>query len=456
MSFIKLAQNKQKQIATKALLSKNPPKKKTTTSKTTAKVATSASVPTLSSGIDWAALKVMKDAGLSEDQIRALDPNNRPPTAAAPGVDPIQQLTELQFAPQRNQLQRNISAVDAGLQQSVNTQKEYGNIGDQKIASAYQQLSQQLESLLSRTKENFSGAQNQLSQTYDSALAGQKQVGQQGIDSVTAAAQALGLGAAAPDAVSRLAALTSQQVGNTEASKAGAVGNLQTLGAGMAGVGLQGIGDAAKEGAQSRSNLAQQILAAINQSTADANTQKSDLYGQLSDLASEQGAAYMENSRQDRLDRLAEEIQRGTLDIQRGQLGLSAQELYAKLNQPSDPYELLKTQAEIERINSETAVNQAKLVGTGNNAAARFKGQQGLEQWLNTPTSWWGQAAGPNFRNGISSLIQQSTVQAAQTGVDPYQLAVQAVQKKAPQLGLNPDALFTALNIFFNKYASNS
>lgn len=141
------------------------------------------------------------------------------------------------------------------------------------------------------------------------------------------------------------------------------------------------------------------------------------------------------------------------------ELALRERQLEAEIAASNDPArkamlqaELNNTKANTARINAETA---ALMAGGGNDpASGRYKGQQGLEQWMSSP-GVWGDAAGPKFREGIKSLIAQAEAESARTGVPAYQLAMKRIQDTGG-MGLNPNSLITGLNIFYNKYASNA
>ena len=381
-----------------------------------------------------------------------------PPTQQSPNQAQNGNMSDLDYA--MSLINAQYGGQESALNRGLATQREYQQTGDNRLANIYSVLNQQLEGLSGRTKDLFAGSQDQMSQMFQQSADRQKQAGQQAVDAVSELAKRLGAQDALVDPVSQLQQLITQQTGQLESGRTGALANLQTLGTGMQGTALQAISDAAREGAQQRTDFQTGVGADI-----------SDLLAQLQELGTTKGNALrttiqdvrnerLDRERQAKLDALAEEIQRGTLDIQRQNLGLDREKFSASLMESmmgGNPLDDAKTQAEIDKIMSEIALNQSKL-GQGAEPT-RYKGQMGLEEWMNQPNPGWGyknstggQSAGPVYRNGIYSLYNQALQQSAATGVPAYNLAIDAASKNAQQLGLDPQMLITGINILFGKY----
>lgn len=244
-------------------------------------------------------------------------------------------LVELQFGPQRNSIKNALDYLQMMLTRDVDTQERFAGIADERLGNIYSELNQLLEGNAGRIQDLYSNAQSNIGGFYDQAAQTMSQTGQGIQDAIAQSAETLGLSNSGADeaALQRLQG----QLGNIQSmhagSKAGALGDLESLGANYGSSAIQAISDAARQGAFERSGLQRDVQSTIAELQGTAAGDRYGLLNELTNLAQQYGAAHrttlqdllenrLDRERQGRLDTLAEEIQRGTLDIQRGQLSL--------------------------------------------------------------------------------------------------------------------------------------
>lgn len=121
-------------------------------------------------------------------------------------------------------------------------------------------------------------------------------------------------------------------------SGVGAVGNAEALGADMTSIAAMRQGDAAQDWAGKRDDLAQQVMANVNQINHEYNQQRDEVFGEIQALERARGQALsathrevveerLERERQDKLDELSAEMARRGMGVQEGYLGLAADRL---------------------------------------------------------------------------------------------------------------------------------
>lgn len=427
--------------------------------------------------VRWDVLKYLQEQGLSGDDVVDLAHANT-------------QVSSI-YDPQEDALKQYYDRLNMMLGRDITTQENYGREGDQRLNDIYNQLNGQLQSGLANTGALYANAQQQVSQGYDQARQATDAATGDVRDRLVETMQRLGLEQAAPDPLNSLeSGLELARVQNAN-SKASAVGNLQALGGNMQAIAQQAVSDAAREGAAKRGDLVTSIQNAISDAQANYGMQQSDVLQQLNtllqqrprelqDVFQKNKAATAEGKRQAALDQFAQMIQMGTLNLQQQELGLKSdqfdwqkqmdamgmsldqQKLQLELMKAStsNPLEQAKIQAQIDEINSRTALNQNKLLNP--TANGKPTNQQMLDQFLSSASPYWGPSgAGPNFRNTLTNIIDQAYARAAmpqydvfgkptQSG-DAFTLAMSLAGDPNTRGSMNLAALQQALKAYFGK-----
>lgn len=283
-------------------------------------------------------------------------------------------LVQLEYGPQQSAIERAIAEIQRQLGIDVNTQQNYGQIYDESINRIYQDLQRQLTGLNAQIPGIWNQASQQGQDAYANALSGVQSGFDQSVQDMQSNAAKLGIGAGLDETIASLA----QSIAPNQqalASEQGAVGSMFSGLGGLysaSGNRLQQI--RASEGAQQRANLANQVLATIGQLQSQAQGATLEQQGLLSDLAANRGAAtrsaYSEletqgydRARQEAIDRLNEEIARGTLGVQQGQLGIQQGQL--GIEQARLAIEQANAQGNQALINAQVAQIYAQITSMG-------------------------------------------------------------------------------------------
>lgn len=458
--------------------------------------------------------KVVNEGFPLEEALRQI---NRNYGISDPDLREAADKTAMQFDPQMNQLQRNVDQIQQFLGRDIRTQQLMGSQADQTLRDIYGQLNSVLQGNVGATQALWDQARGQVGEGYAAAQRATSEATGAVRGNLEESMKRLGLEAAAPAPLASLESDLARINAQTASSQAAATGNLAQMGGTLSSLAQLAVGEAAREGASMRGNVQQRMMSAIGDLQAQAGIETNELLAQLGDLSSARGSALRstlmevanartDRERQSRLDALEEEIQRGTLELQRGQLQLDRQqaqwgqhmdvaqlgmeqqrmqmeqrrfaleqqlrqlELEQARNPQGDPLLQLqaeKLRAEIDRINSQTGLNVSKIMEPG--GGKMYSGQVGLDQFLNAPSTYWGETgAGPKFRQGLYDILQQA--QAIQAGaIDPAELArsypglvalggnrdpyaIANIMARQYGQGLSPEALARAISIYFGKF----
>lgn len=203
----------------------------------------------------------------------------------------VQDAVDLQYQTQQAELQRALDNLKAQAAQQMAQQQQYGTLGDQRIQGAYNDLNSRLEDVNSRTNALYNQGSDFINNAYQKA-------GQQGSDalqnalaSLQGGANKLGLGAAVTDPVGKLQTYLAQFQANNSGNRANALANQKMLGSNMGAISLQGIGDAAREGATRRTDLVNSVRADIAKIQQGEQVDEKELVAKIQDLVNEKALA---------------------------------------------------------------------------------------------------------------------------------------------------------------------
>lgn len=240
--------------------------------------------------------------------------------ALYPGVPPdiiqqVQDMLNLQYGGQQAETQRGLDTIQQQLQSGIGAQQQLGTTGDQKLKEIYDALQGNLQQGVAQQGALYAGAGQQIGQGYDTAQKAAEDATEAVKRQIQASSNQLGLNAALPDPLSRLAAELETLKARNASSKAGAVGNLQALGANVQGIKQMGVESAGKEGASRRANLTRDVQKAIAQLQLGSSQESNKLLGHLVDIAGQRGSAERSGISKAMSDRATQEQRRREFDI---------------------------------------------------------------------------------------------------------------------------------------------
>jgi len=307
---------------------------------------------------------------------------------------------------------------------------------------------------------------------------------------------------------------STDMAGRHAISGAGATSNLGALGADMTALSIGREGDAAREWAGKRGDLAQEVMANVNTINKDYNDQRDSVLSDMKALEEERGHALASNvaeaemqrlelERQDRLDKLAEftarnnvdvqqgyldlsrdkfgldtelgrgrldldtELGRGNLELSREQLEMQKEQLNTQLEQAEAAMEAADTpnarymaQLEIEYLESQirttdAQANQrnAEALGGMGGSATQFKGAQGIIQWGDHE---YGDGRGQTIQNEFLNLYLNAGTQAESSQATTDETMQRMIGDMATSDPEKADRMMQAYLIFNNQDASFS
>lgn len=299
----------------------------------------------------------------------------------------------IEFDPVLNQIQRNMGSVRNQTDRDIDIQQRYGQYGQEATANTYGALSNMVNQNNQATQTAYQGARQGVSQAYGQASGEAEVAMQRALAAIQGDAERLGLPTSAADPSAELRTIVAGIQGRNAQNSANATSNIDTLTSALGGIGRQAVTDVGLESADNQSRLQTEVMRAIAETQLSGAEGQNELLAQLGDLTSQRSGRVSqlqrefderdyERGRQSELDRLAGEIQRGTLDLQRqelglnrdrfgldaqlglGQLELQRQQLQADMaRQAPGSLESRRIEAEIREIDAAIAQSGSQLTG---------------------------------------------------------------------------------------------
>lgn len=396
-------------------------------------------------------------------------------------------LTAIEYDPQQNALQRLLDESSRQYQLGVNTENIYGQRADKDLQSIYSDLSKALGTNAQVLRGIYQSGAQGIEGGYDRALQAATGASTDQQTRLMELAAQLGLGDALQGVLPQNAQELAFDTQGITQDRGNALANINTLGTQQQAISQKGIADSQRELAQSRGNVVQQVLGSIGKLGLNYGAEQRDLRGQLADIGGQRGAALRlayedaihetdDRARQQKLDALSEEIQRGSLALQQGQLDLSRQEL--DLNKQGQSFDQslqlqqlqLQKQQLAQQMNSgglteyERGQLQFKydeldakingLIGGGSGASHQYGGAVGLDQFFNQERPEWAggePGAGPVFRGAVYGIVQNAWDGSGGDAGIAYQNALAQLSNPA-YANQNPELLRQAIDIAFKKF----
>lgn len=336
------------------------------------------------------------------------------PVPTTPLGQKARNLTDVQFNPQQDAIARALGVTNQNLNTEVQAQQNFAQQVDPRIQGAYGALNQQLTDNLGRVKELYSGASQTVGQGYDFASQQAQSSTDEILSRLSSSADALGQGQATQAASNPILDALGLQKSMLAGSKAGAVGNLQSLGANMQAIGQQGISDAAAEGTQTRSDVQRAALDAITKLQLGAQGETNDLMGQLMSILTNRGL-----SERNTLQQLEENDAASKADAQQQQFD-NMIKMMGMQPDPVDPLDQLNKQLSIEgkQLDNASKLQKSLTGGVGDAGTyAKGTGLEGLQAWFNANlkgSSGHQKKDYGYFKGGVTRLIDQMETQASQ------------------------------------------
>jgi hypothetical protein len=205
----------------------------------------------------------------------------------------------MDIVPQQQSITSTINTINQYLERDVNTQQQYGQIADQKIADVGSQLAQKLQTNVGAIGGIYDKGVQQVGAGYDEASKTLQGIGDYSVSQITGRAAGLGQQQAltrdtqfGTDPLSRLQAGLATMQGRAASSKAGATSELASLGTALKGIAQKTVGDSERDYAQKRTDVATQVLKVIGQLQLKAGEGIMDQLQRFSALASTAGPAF--------------------------------------------------------------------------------------------------------------------------------------------------------------------
>lgn len=388
-------------------------------------------------------------------------------------------LTNAEFFGREQEQKQVIDQIQDYLGRDVDVEQKYGERQQGYLEDIYSQLAGQLGQGVERQEALYGGAASQVGQGYSDAQGEAQKAAQALQASLGNSAERLGQGATLTDPIARLNAEMQALNARLAGSKAGAVGNLQTLGATMVGEGIKGIGTSQREKTQAQTDVGNIVAKNIGSLQLGAQEEtKKGLQG-LIDIATEKGLKIKstlhglkgertERDRQAYLDKLDEEFKRANLQLQQRsqqfQESSFAQEMKMKQQQLNADAAAARAGDPMAELNYQIKLKEYQdMMNPSAKKPTELSGRQGLDYWI---TSSHG--GDKDFASTVRNFIADVEGSKNKAGMDPYSFAVQTLREgqagkklSKPQKeimasikakGYHPDDIIEGLQIYFNQY----
>lgn len=414
------------------------------------------------------------------------------PASASRSIEErARELLGIELDPKRDAIKRALEAARLGYSNAEGAQKKFGEGMDTKLQEIYNALQGDLQQGQTARDKYFTQGMQESGAITDKAK-GQVQGANQGnVDQLQALAQSLGLGGAGLEQTVGKSKGQAADLGNLmTASGANTQNALSLQKTNELNYGQGGIDLTRRELGSERKDLVSKVMQAVQDIGLERSKTEAESAGQLADIESTRGAKLrqlIEEMTSDEAsaasaaekEAFARQIQMMTMGLNqdklgatlRGQdmdyslgtqkLGMEQQKhnLEQQVKQTTDPLKRAKLEAEIKKINADTANTLGKASATKTSAAKYLKGPGGVNAWVKD------KKLGPKFTDYVSQIGSEAIKQANQRVpagrgkgyTDPYQVALQIVNQtkgKYGQLGrpYNKKLAREALAIWFGKH----
>ncbi len=399
------------------------------------------------------------------------------------------ELLGIELDPKRDAIKRALEAARLGFSMEENTQKKFGEGMDAKLQEIYNALRGDLEQGQKAREGHYNAGMAESGNIMNRALGSVQGAGAQNTGQLMQEAGNLGLEAGLRDPISRSQAQSADLERLLRTSGANTQSALSAEKTNQLNYGQGGIDLSRKELASERSGTASKVLAALQDLGLERATTERDTAGQLADIESTRGAklrqlieemtadeaAAASNAEKEAFarqlqlmaagldrDKLGATLRGQDMDYSLGtaRLGMEQQKhaLETQAAQTTDPLKRTKLEAEIKKLNADTANTLAKA---GTTAATKYvRGPGGVNAWAKD------KKLGPKFIDYVSQIGTEAIKRAnsrvpvgrGKGYTDPYQVALQIANQtkgKYGQLGrpYNKKLAREALAIWFGQHA---
>lgn len=277
-------------------------------------------------------------------------------------------LIDLEFGGQRRDIKQTLEQLRSDLGQRVQETTAFGEGADERLANVFTTLSKRLQENVGRQEQIFGGATGSVESAYDEALRTSQEAAERIQQRLGGTAEQLNLSSALRDPLTRLQAELGSTQAGTAREKAGALSNLETLGAQSQGIAQQAVADSQREGAVTRGDLQRDVASMLAELQFQGQRNIGDTLEELVQLSQQEGPAMrttledvitqrQDRERQNQLDRLASQIQLRTLGLQEKRLGIDQADLQLRRRRleneialSNDPLDRLIKQAELRQL----------------------------------------------------------------------------------------------------------
>lgn len=256
-----------------------------------------------------------------EDIAAGLDPNRRR----------AESIASYEFDPARNELDRTLQML--GLQQNrdVDAVNQFMGFGNTALQDTYSELSRILNQNSQGVQQAFQGAQDQTAGAYGQAAGLAQGAQEAALADTSGEAAALGVRGAVVDPHAELRNSVSDMLRFNAQGQSNAQSVLANMAGGYGAINSQAQNDVGMEQALAQNQLQVGGQDLLGQIMGQYGEQRFETLGSLDDLAMQRGGRVSEltqqfedqsyeRTRQERIDELAAEVQRGTMSLQQAEL----------------------------------------------------------------------------------------------------------------------------------------
>lgn len=221
----------------------------------------------------------------------AMDPSQYTPQHAQGIQGTAQDNVDLEYNGRMRSLQLAADQAQRGNDQAINVQRNYGAQVDPRLQNIYQALQNSLGGIRDQNQQGYQSAIDKIRGYYDQAGQANQGMNQDVIARITADAQRNGVEAALPGGLGKMNdTFNFDQMQNNNA-KAGRSANLAQLAAQIGGLDNQNIGSAAREGAQQRATLQNEVASTLGQLGVSGFNEQGKYRDQIQGLGQDKATA---------------------------------------------------------------------------------------------------------------------------------------------------------------------
>lgn len=294
---------------------------------------------------------------------------------------------------------------------------------DKAIAQMYKELTGQLGAGITATGIGFSNARNEIGGAYDEMTRALTEQANATAGGISDQLNMLGIGQATDAATENLRGQLNQSLISAARRKSTELAGLSSQAAGYRAAGIEGVGNVRRQGVQIRGDY----RTALQQAIANMEAEQAQAEAQV-EIARLQGQAQLAAAR------------------------ASARGRGGGGGRSGNPLEFLRAQL----LGLQIMEKQKDL--EGGDFAWGKSGMGGLQNFLNNPSQYWSNGAGPRVRGAVQDILDAAAARATSPSSiaaglkDPYTIAMGMVPRSdTVKTDFYRNAMRQALQVYYGK-----